>query len=31
MSQARAAIAGGADRNKVIERMRQNGFDPKGL
>ena len=31
MSKARDAIARGADRNTVIERMRQNGFDPKGL
>lgn len=31
MSDARNAIKGGADRNKVIERMRQAGFDPKGL
>lgn len=31
MSKARDAIARGADRNTVIERMRQAGFDPKGL
>lgn len=31
MSRARAAIKDGADKNAVIERMRQAGFDPKGL
>jgi hypothetical protein len=31
MAKARDAIARGADRNTVIERMRQAGFDPKGL
>ena len=31
MSRARAAIKDGADKNAVIERLRQAGFDPKGL
>ena len=31
LDQARKAIAAGADRAKVIERLRQNGIDPRGL
>lgn len=31
LSQARAAIAAGADRNAVIERLKQNKIDPAGL
>lgn len=31
LAQAREAIAKGADRNAVIQRLRQNGIDPKGL
>ena len=31
LKQARDAIAKGAPREKVIERMRQNGIDPGGL
>lgn len=31
LEQARNAIAQGADRNKVIERLRSMGIDPKGL
>lgn len=31
LAAARAAIAGGKDRNAVIERLRQNGIDPAGL
>jgi hypothetical protein len=31
LSKARDAIAKGADRNAVIERLRQNGIDPSGL
>lgn len=31
LSQARAAIANGADRNAVIQRLQQNGINPQGL
>lgn len=31
LDKAKAAIAAGADRNAVIERLRQNGIDPAGL
>lgn len=31
LDQARKAIAAGADKAKVIERLRQNGIDPRGL
>lgn len=31
LSQARAAIAAGADRNAVIQRLQQNGINPQGL
>ena len=31
LAQARDAIAKGADRNAVIERLKSNGIDPAGL
>ncbi|MCV3734986.1 hypothetical protein OCK02_02125 [Rhizobium sp. TRM96647] len=31
LSEARRAIAAGADRNAVIQRLRDNGIDPEGL
>ncbi|QRI63619.1 hypothetical protein JQ506_22945 [Shinella sp. PSBB067] len=31
LSEAKKAIAAGADRNAVIQRLRENGIDPGGL